>query len=441
MFGTPYLGRDGVARRLYTGLVPVSRREAYFGASRRASVTPPATVSPDQLAGIGAFPPPVDARAVMLVDDVIAPWREIQTQVARFNADTVATQAKAERDEDPGKSALQLRDRILQASWLVLLDLAAYLRRYMPEITAAIDAGSPATLTTDAERALYTVLTQISYDASDRPRITLAEVLKGFDSDENRATLENGPTLLLEETRGHFASLPRFAFAAIVWPSRTVTLAGRFSETFDFSGPTPPQPPTVLKNAVEAVLMERPADASVPPPPPAAQPTLPPDRTTRFVLRCVFDRPRCGIPTSIVSEPTEPFVMAPFFDPDAPSRPVRIALPIDTSPAGLRKYQKNASFIVSDVLCGQMGAARSITLGDLVLSVLPWPFHKDLPEPKVQACSDVGLGMMCSLSIPIVTICAFILLIIIVLVLDIFFHWIPWLIACFPLPLKAKEQD
>jgi hypothetical protein len=48
--------------------------------------------------------------------------------------------------------------------------------------------------------------------------------------------------------------------------------------------------------------------------------------------------------------------------------------------------------------------------------------------------------MICTLSIPIITICALILLMIIVNLLDIIFRWIPYLIMCFPLPgFKAKK--
>jgi hypothetical protein len=48
--------------------------------------------------------------------------------------------------------------------------------------------------------------------------------------------------------------------------------------------------------------------------------------------------------------------------------------------------------------------------------------------------------MICSLSIPIITICALILLIIIVSLLDIVFRWLPYLILCFPIPgLKGKK--
>ena len=97
-----------------------------------------------------------------------------------------------------------------------------------------------------------------------------------------------------------------------------------------------------------------------------------------FVIRCVFERPECGpIDPPVLSEPTAAFQMAGFFDPDAPARPIRIALPLDTSPAGLRKFDKNTAFMISDMLCGQIDRLKGLTLGDLVLSVLPWPFHKD----------------------------------------------------------------
>src|SRR4029079_4889300 len=143
-----------------------------------------------------------------------------------------------------------------------------------------------------------------------------------------------------------------------------------------------------------------------------------------FVIRCVFTRPECGpIDPPLLSEPTAPFQMAGFFDPDAPARPIRIALPIDTSPAGLRKHDKNTAFMISDMLCGQIGRFKSLSLGDLVLSVWPWPFHKDLSmsAPDQGACKAGGgveFGMICSLSIPIFTICALILLMVIVFLFD-----------------------
>ncbi len=176
------------------------------------------------------------------------------------------------------------------------------------------------------------------------------------------------------------------------------------------------------------------ANARLAPVPLAAQTPIKMDDSGWFVIRCVFERPNCLPGTvALLSAPTSPFQMAGFFDPDAPARPIRIALPIDTSPAGLRKFDKNTAFMISDVLCGQVRRAKGLGFVDLVLSVLPWPFHKDLSMPDTGPCEN-RIGMICSLSIPIITICALILLTIIVSLLDIIFHWLPYFILCFPLP-------
>ena len=49
-----------------------------------------------------------------------------------------------------------------------------------------------------------------------------------------------------------------------------------------------------------------------------------------------------------------------------------------------------------------------------------------------------NLGHICSFSIPIITLIAFILLMIIAILLNIIFWWLPLLKICFPLNLKAK---
>jgi hypothetical protein len=164
-----------------------------------------------------------------------------------------------------------------------------------------------------------------------------------------------------------------------------------------------------------------------------------------FLMRCVYERPLCGaIDPPVLSAPTKAFQLAGFFDPDAPARPIRISLPIDPTPAGLRKFNKNTVFMMSDLLCGQVNRMKGITLGDLVRSVLPFPFHKGLSVPDAGGCKDSGgvsIGMMCSLSIPIITICALLLLMIIVSLLDFIFRWLPFFIVCFPLPgLKSKNE-
>jgi hypothetical protein len=97
--------------------------------------------------------------------------------------------------------------------------------------------------------------------------------------------------------------------------------------------------------------------------------------------------------------------------------------------------------VLSDLLCGQVQRAKAMGFIDLVRAVLPWPLHKDL-EAGSGGCSDgsLSLGMICSISIPIITICALILLIIIVSLLDMVFRWLPYFVICFPVPkFKGKS--
>jgi len=190
--------------------------------------------------------------------------------------------------------------------------------------------------------------------------------------------------------------------------------------------------------ALIADALPKTASAPAPDLPLAAYPVMAPDETARFVIRCVLERPECSpIDPVVLSAPTREFELAAFFDPDAPARPIRISLPVDTSPAGLRRAPKNTAFMVSDMLCGQINRAKGMGLVDLVMSVLPFPLHKDLDSGGPKACTtDAGLslGMICSLSIPIITICALIMLIIMVSLLDLIFRWMPFFIFCFPLP-------
>jgi hypothetical protein len=121
---------------------------------------------------------------------------------------------------------------------------------------------------------------------------------------------------------------------------------------------------------------------------------------------------------------------------------LRIPLPLDLSPATLRKYDKNTAFLISDQLCSQLGGLSGLTLGDLVLSVLPWPFHKDLDlsSRRNGVCPQEGSGSMCMFSIPIITVCALIILLIFVKLLDVALYWMAFFRICLPFPnFKTKD--
>lgn len=154
-------------------------------------------------------------------------------------------------------------------------------------------------------------------------------------------------------------------------------------------------------------------------------PKLDGKRATRYRLRCVLQRPRCGpLHPDVVSKPSDDFAIAQFFDPDAPSRPIRIPMPIDTSVAGLRKFKKNVGFVLSDHLRKQMCRVTDL---------------KKVLDGDLGTCDEPSIGQICSLSIPIITICALIVLMIFVYLLNIIFWWVPFLKFCFPIRLTRSE--
>jgi len=158
------------------------------------------------------------------------------------------------------------------------------------------------------------------------------------------------------------------------------------------------------------------------PQPPVTVPKLGQKAEDLYILRYVYERPQCDPPHKYVSQPTDEFQLAPFFDPDAPARPIRIGLPVDVSIGGLRKFKKNVAFMMSKELRNKLA------------SVKPEMLKGDGPDAE----GTLDIGHICSFSIPIITLCAFILLMIIVIVLNLVFWWIPFLKICFPLKLSAK---
>jgi hypothetical protein len=412
--------------------------------------------------------------------DMLSPWQEVKRQSRRAAVAILNSLDESEDDAPFGDIEEYTRDQrdLLQvSSWYVLLDLAKFIKTYLPAVWA--DLPNSTSSLAGSQRALWQRLrsTQYTLDGADsdvnshsHPDVVAfrADAQARLDDEELPDPYLEDFLRVINNTAGQarLADRLRQVFDAETtletvrleyeknssdWPAHRFLLSGpEFSALvpFDETEEDAAHPP--LATLVDAALADvvGSLDARIPLTPLAGQisRTIGEDdyADDTFVIRCVFERPHCppGVRPAVVSEPTEAFQLASYFDPDAPARPIRIPMPVDTTPAGLRKFAKNTMFVLSDSLACQVEAARKITFGDLVLSVLPWPFHKDLPDVKVDECTtgSVGIGMLCTLSIPIITICALILLIIIVLLLDIIFKWVPYLIFCLPLPgLKAKE--
>jgi hypothetical protein len=157
-----------------------------------------------------------------------------------------------------------------------------------------------------------------------------------------------------------------------------------------------------------------------PPAQPFPVPKLEQPGTAEYFIRCVYQRPQCKPPhPPLVSEPSPLFTLAGFFDADAPGRPIRIELPVDTSIAGLRRFKKNVGFTLSKQLRNQM--SRVIDLEKTM-------------DGEVAEGKNFTFGELCMFSIPIITLCALIVLMIFLSLLNIIFWWLPFLKICLPKP-------
>ena len=456
LFPLNYVQDDGLKRRMLAGLIPVGKREAYMAAGFKKQPSDPEPVN--------EIPPPPDPRMHLFWSKVTEPWKKLLEQADSGTSLTKGITIPEDPADEPVTQNIpvinlapklkSLREQIQTGSWYILLDFANLLMKQTPRVWRLLTGQAPEAgddpFNAD-ESALVSALNNMIFNMSfaaalrERPpgspipspvQDSLTNALIAIKSGANETNLENLKTAYDRSKNPANELWPQFLFpladpqfpAAQVNP-QTTDLTQSFAKV------------DALAALIQKALPSEPAD-EVPINPLIAQ--QPMDmREGWYVIRCVFERPECGpLDPPLLSDPTREFQMAGFFDPDAPARPIRIALPIDTSPAGLRKFDKNTAFMISDMLCGQINRVKGMTLADLVLSVLPWPFHKDLPTSDGGPCTSGGIevGMMCSLSIPIITICALLMLMIIVSLLDIIFRWMPFFIFCFPLP-KFKSKS
>jgi hypothetical protein len=482
---------NGIRRTMWGGLVPVGRREEYASAklvrtARRFTAGQAAALS------TAAAPAPRNsklARSTEFKLDFADAWKTLIQSAIKAAADI-----DGDRDETSGPDSRQeqLRKRNLQyqmQSWLLLADLLAYLDRHLKPVLAAVRASSPAGLTGNRAKLYDWLSKELSEpDRADLERGfepsgiaaasrlshvgSVAEALRRLDKGGRLDKLESNEQVYVN-TLADRANWPEFHFL-LAGIGCTATGEG-ISASGAFRLLPPADGTGTLDEEMQglALTLSKPADPSAGPwfahvdklstlvalaleandesearPLPFAQQLSQTLQDTVgdagfFRIRFVHLNEDCGpLHPPTLSEPTETFELASFFDSDAPARPIRISLPMDTSAAGLRKHSRGTAFVLSNMLCGQVQRAKGLGLIDLIRHVLPWPLHKELDLGDGGGCKDGGvdIGMICSLSIPIVTICALILLLIIVTLLDFIFRWLPWLIFCFPVPkLRGKK--
>jgi hypothetical protein len=478
VFPLPYEDDGERHRTMWGGLVPVGRREEYMGASVERSPAP--AFAAGQLQAVRGAQPAApraskQARLAQFGMQVAEPWKNL-IRLSHAAADSLKEASPISGDSE---STTAKRKRVFdhnlqqqQASWLVLLDFADWLEAYLTEVWTAVEDDAAGSLE-GHRRTLFDWLGTAAMPAGivnglkltdagadlQPPQPSLRAALRAVRAAGVREKLEATELLYTSASLGS-SDWPSFHFVlAGVTTATPAAVDGPWKALDTLAAPTPADEtepdPLASSSAAEqdaaqvdrlTALVGRALEAR----PETDAPPLPFALQLRdalrsnigdagwFVARFVYTRTDCGpLHPPVLSAATQRFQLASFFDPDAPARPIRITLPLDTSPAGLRKFNRNTAFVISDMLCGQIQRAKGLGLVDLVRAVLPWPLHKDLDVGSGGSCHNgagISIGMICSLSIPIITICALILLIIIVTLLDLVFRWLPFFIMCFPLP-------
>jgi hypothetical protein len=412
MFASTYAGTGGLRstampRRVFAGLIPASRRETYANGREVAATAPaPAPGSLD------------DPRVIEFQRAVLDPWIGMKEWYDTQKTDDLRR--------------VQALDSAEASSAFILLDFHDFLRAKLPRVAQAV-AGTPATPLPAAQQALVTALGGVGVtDRAAANRATLVQALAHANA--HRAALEGlagtttrvpgggyVPRVLVGDPRDpHPAPAPGQP-GADETALRSLLLAREASPLELNDPPDAVFGPRRLKKLVmDALAAEGPAPAVVAESTPARAPASA-QGDDWFAVRCVYLRPNCGrLEAPVVSERSERFRLVSFFEPDAPARQLRVALPVDTSPATLRKYNRNVAFMLSDQLRKQMSRATDM--------------KKLLDGEAGPEDGGITFGVICSFSIPIITICAFILLMILVSLLNIIFWWIPLFKICFPVP-------
>lgn len=312
--------------------------------------------------------------------------------------DRVLVAAEALVDEAAGG----LTDGAAREAFLfLLLDMAELLARDLPTVWAALVSG----------RAGLT--------AADQELRDLLETPPGVSAPGEAARW----SALLRDAEAHRAEI---LAGTLQTPPRLAGLAPRRDDIAQ-----------AISALLEASIEERWSRALATQPPRnqaadapgagAAEDASDPEENV-YIVRAWYDRPRCGgLRPPEMSAASTPFRLASFFDADAPVRALRVRLPIDTSVKGLRRFPKSVSFLISQELRKQIEKVEGLGLGQVE--------DGELNAPS----GSVGFGVIWVLSIPIISICALILLMITVQLLNIVFWWLPFFKIAIPIRLGGSE--
>ncbi len=371
-------------RKIYYGYVSTGNREKYLD---KQTINLPITSKPEEK--IKQFF--AEANQTAPADQQIDPrFDEFDTRVIA-SWDFLILRWKFFSGQSGGASPKDVAT-IQAGSLNILLDFADYLDRTLPTIREAIKVNSSNGLIND-QLALYQFL-----ETTNIVRNNIIFSLKD-------ALRELAPSIGIVHGED------------IVFPTTQYNLSGKDKAFLD-----------TLKDKMSSALAEEtslmkfgtPADAEerVSLIENQVRPVLTNSPNPTYFLRIVYEYdPECP---PVISEQSSPFTFARFFEPDAPARMVRIEMP-SIRPADLRKFRHGVGMQMSPELRRVMDGVHDGLLN----------------KEGLKDAVDWELGMICTFSIQIITLIAFVVMFIFAIALNIVFWWLAFIKICLPIPKKA----
>jgi hypothetical protein len=128
-------------------------------------------------------------------------------------------------------------------------------------------------------------------------------------------------------------------------------------------------------------------------------------------------------PHTVWSDYSQPFTIAAWYE-GAGAPPVQVSLPDPTDRDFLESLRPNVTFAVP-------GALFKLLQNNDPKKLLTGSGSPEEPSEP---------GWVCGFNIPIITICAFILLFIMIMLLNMIFWWLPFVKICFPIPRSMAPK-
>ena len=239
LFPLAHHDETGVQRTLWSGLIPVARREEYLGKpvsrtvvaladGQAAALRPPAPATPAATKV---------ARTAQLRSEVSEPWKALVRRVT-----TAAKELNAPQKDVPGAydETLRILNYNLQfqaQSWLLLLDLYDWIQHHLKPLSASIDAGAPSGLSS-GETAVWAWLGSTNADA-------LATAMRNPPGSDPAKTIKPMATSLRDALKRIPAFRDKLEAATIQYNATTTGAADWPDFHFPLAGLTLAAPPAI----------------------------------------------------------------------------------------------------------------------------------------------------------------------------------------------------